>query len=1597
MAQTIKLKRSAVAGRIPTTSDLDLGEVAINTYDGKMYMKKNVSGVESIVEVTSAQLPTDPTFDSVTLTGAPGPIEWNSLEDTVDIPLNSDVTLQVGQESVFRAKATEAISNGDAVMFAGAQGDHLLVAKADMSAVGFEPEYVIGIATQDFLANDFGFITTFGKVRGLNTAALSEGDILYLDPSVAGGLTTTKPTSPDHVIQMCAVVQSHLTQGTYLVRPTHMPDSDEIPEGSSNLYFTNQRVFDAADSRYVNVTGDTMTGNLEVSGQVTTGYGVRFNNGNTSFLQYNNVGENVLYMRDMTNGQMLTTWYTNRFLVNKNLEVSGTTTLNSTTVIQSTSPVLILKDTNGTGAGQSGFISLKDSGDIERGWMGYGSTSNTDFTVRNSQGKIRLDASHTYIPTLDLAISSSNSDHGAGTYFRGNNSHFVLGLSAGNTLYLNYGNSAGNLRLYGNIYYENTLTLNSARDLLSLRNATFSGTVTANNFVGSIDYSNITNPPVIDNSVDYINAASFNTGTGVLTLSGVGRAGATVNLDNRYLTSYSETDTLATVCARGNTTNSHIFIEGGNSLIFDSQGQGLGGDVALRANGEAFEIYEREDSDKLWLRIEDDPAANNSALKVNSTIGMATVWHAGNFTPSDYLLTSNYVNSEDYITSGTYNPKANTISLSGVGRAGATVDLDQVSRRVFACNAESTGSNGTSYSKVGTVTLTSQYADYQTTLQIVGWGNGSSFVYDMEVAIRVKQQNPFGSDPFIEVTNYYKNEYDAEIGYVIVQNTPSTVVELWAKVDGNYSSIAGFTTSEYQSSRILWNEGPFTTVQPTGYTSGTISKVYTNQNITPVTGLTHDTVNTELGVTFADGTTQSLDLSQYIDDTNLSRIVSGAHVGSGIVRFTRDDSTTFDVDFSDFFDDTNLARIVSASWNTSNGVLTLTRNDSSTVNVDLDNRYLTSYSETDTLQSVTSRGNTTNTNINIVRNVSGAKLLVESTAASGQAGVDFKNPALHSRLILDDDDLLRVFNQTSGFDAMSLKSDGSLVIKGGQPLTRGGRARLSIFGGLLSIGDSDNDMSYIRKQGTAQFCWQTNNGNNAGNIQLQPYGGNVIIGSTSGVGKLHVHTGSGTGDANTVFVDRTGTSDYSGISFATAGSVDWSIGQNSVGGFSIYENGLASTTRLVVKDGGNIGMGTTNPGAPLHVYRSVGYTASTDLLRLEGYTPDFGTTPASVNLLFKFQDSNNATNEARIKMATVNDTDYGDNDEAASNLIFETTNGGVASDKMIITGRGSIGIGGLNPQSNLSVLTDINYDAPTLGTHGSNFSILKKDGTQDGAYGLLAGVAGSGDGWIQAQRTEGSATAYKLRLQPSGGNVTIGGSINDDTRSSYYWLPDPDGTGTYSSHRFGTNHGYIDIGPKNTTYAHLDTDRSKFYFNKRVLVDEGIISSFNEDLYLRRAESADDQIHISTTTTTISQNTVIEGNLTVNGSISQSDGFGTLYTFNTTQGLSTSWADVTPIAGGAIPTGTYAIQIKLYNHDATPSGGNYDEHYSGTMSWFASDTNDNDWNEIPLHNAGHAYNGPAVYARTLRRPSGQGGLILQLAASGTVGSDGIQIKLRRLI
>jgi hypothetical protein len=74
MAQTILLKRSAVAGKVPTTSDVPLGSLALNTTDGLLFTKKSVGGVESIVEIGA---------------GSSGPIAETAQVISADVELSA--------------------------------------------------------------------------------------------------------------------------------------------------------------------------------------------------------------------------------------------------------------------------------------------------------------------------------------------------------------------------------------------------------------------------------------------------------------------------------------------------------------------------------------------------------------------------------------------------------------------------------------------------------------------------------------------------------------------------------------------------------------------------------------------------------------------------------------------------------------------------------------------------------------------------------------------------------------------------------------------------------------------------------------------------------------------------------------------------------------------------------------------------------------------------------------------------------------------------------------------------------------------------------------------------------------------------------------------------------------------------------------------------------------------------------------------------------------------------------------------------------------------------------------------------------------------
>ena len=170
----------------------------------------------------------DPQLESITLnldSDVPltlGQMAWNETDQTLNIGMEYGVIQQVGEEIYARVGNTtgSTISNGTVVGFAGATSNALLV--SPYLADGSSPSlYVLGIMTHDLPdSGEKGYCTTWGFIRDLDTSAFAAGDVLYASPSVAGGLTKTKPTAPNNVIPVAACVVSSATAGVIFVRPT---------------------------------------------------------------------------------------------------------------------------------------------------------------------------------------------------------------------------------------------------------------------------------------------------------------------------------------------------------------------------------------------------------------------------------------------------------------------------------------------------------------------------------------------------------------------------------------------------------------------------------------------------------------------------------------------------------------------------------------------------------------------------------------------------------------------------------------------------------------------------------------------------------------------------------------------------------------------------------------------------------------------------------------------------------------------------------------------------------------------------------------------------------------------------------------------------------------------------------------------------------------------------------------------------------------------------------------------------------------------------------------------------------------------------------
>jgi hypothetical protein len=261
----IRLKRSAVAGKRPTLANLPLGEVALNTYDGRLFVRQDTGGV-GIATTIRAVNPWSENFisggeHSIYYDG--GDVGIGTQNPTSSLDVNgtvtatsfvgngssitgitfgqlSDVTLtNVGQHDIAvyhdgegwlndpgASRVVQEVRNVTGIAITQAypvyetgynQGnERVTVDVADAGISTAMPALGI-IHDADLGNNSNGYVIISGIADGIDTSGYTEGDELYV--AVGGGLTNTRPTGATALIQKIGtVLRSHATTGSILVQ-----------------------------------------------------------------------------------------------------------------------------------------------------------------------------------------------------------------------------------------------------------------------------------------------------------------------------------------------------------------------------------------------------------------------------------------------------------------------------------------------------------------------------------------------------------------------------------------------------------------------------------------------------------------------------------------------------------------------------------------------------------------------------------------------------------------------------------------------------------------------------------------------------------------------------------------------------------------------------------------------------------------------------------------------------------------------------------------------------------------------------------------------------------------------------------------------------------------------------------------------------------------------------------------------------------------------------------------------------------------------------------------------------------------------------------
>ena len=183
----------------------------------------------------------------------PGTVYWDNEDRSKTLAVvmedSGDIVQDIGEETFYRVKASAAITKGQVVMFTGSVGASGGLRGAPATGLtAAQAEYIMGVATQNIALNGWGYVTWFGEIKGVNTLGVSDGgwvdgQVLYYNPAVTGGLTKTRPSVPNPIVFVAAVVHA-ASNGILFVRPTYDEGTGEIVTSPPYIKTANFTVVD---------------------------------------------------------------------------------------------------------------------------------------------------------------------------------------------------------------------------------------------------------------------------------------------------------------------------------------------------------------------------------------------------------------------------------------------------------------------------------------------------------------------------------------------------------------------------------------------------------------------------------------------------------------------------------------------------------------------------------------------------------------------------------------------------------------------------------------------------------------------------------------------------------------------------------------------------------------------------------------------------------------------------------------------------------------------------------------------------------------------------------------------------------------------------------------------------------------------------------------------------------------------------------------------------------------------------------------------------------------------------------------------------------